>query len=823
MTSLLPLLLLAGAFAQGGAPPPDDPSWNGAQVPAPALAPPVLLESARAIYPLGLDQGEVKVELNLLVDEQGAVERVDVLEGAEPFASLAVSAVTRFRFQPASEGGRPTAVELPFTYVFPEPPVNVSGVVRVRGTGAPAAGIQVAVGERILQTDPEGRFAFRNVAPGEVLLTVTDAMLVLDPVRLMVVGGEAQDLELYASPRGPVGEIVGLYERQRMPVIRRSLTAEEIRTTPGTLGDPVRAVANLPGVVRTPLDAGWLLVRGGDPEDTGLYLDGIRVPLVFHLLGLASVIHPAFVDRVDFTPGSYDVKYGRATGGAVNLVSLPAPLGDPQVQVGADLIGAGAFTRTRLGKKGGFAAAFRRSYLDTVLGAVAGAGLFGLSEGAEQIAPRYWDWQARYDRRRWGVLALGYGDLFFAPTTDGSTLEMRIGTERVHGKADVRVGERTLRLSPILGVDEYSLSYTDYDDQRERYVYGGRAEVVDDGEGEWGWSAGVDSEMGWYDISVQSEYDTRPISAGAAYASLDPYTDVRMGERSLVVVGARLETLFVEGQLPRAMPSPRFHGRFPTEIPDLDVVTGAGIYHQWPSLDEIVALPGGFDLKLERSWGADMGATWGRDRHQVETDLYGRKLENVTLVEEDGTLGQGSGLAYGWETLYRWQAEPLEGWVSYTFSRSLRQEEPGNPYRPHTWDQPHYLVAVATWALPQQWALSGRFRVGSGYPHDPDESSAYDLLYQRGRCLSDPAVDPDLAWCTPYDKDRLPAFYALDLKASRRFLFRKWTLDAWLDLQNATNRRIPEPVIADTLQVETAYSYGLPILPVFGVKGVFRP
>jgi len=333
----------------------------------------------------------------------------------------------------------------------------------------------------------------------------------------------------------------------------------------------------------------------------------------------------------------------------------------------------------------------------------------------------------------------------------------------------------------------------------------------------------VDVEAGWYDISVQTEYDPRPVTDSASYGSVDPYVDVRLGDRSLVVLGTRLETLFVQDQLPRAMPSPRIHGRFPTEIKDLDAVVGAGVYHQWPPMDEMIALPSGFGLQLERSWGAEVGAHYTLGTSAFETDVYGRKLENQTLVEEDGTLGQGSGMAYGWENLWRWQLDPFEGWIGYTFSRSFRQEEAGNPYKPYTWDQPHYLVAIANWNLPKQWTVAARFRIGSGYPADPDETEAYDLLFQRGSCLADPSVDPDLAWCTPYESDRLPLFHALDLKATRRFLFRRWTLDAWLDLTNAYNRRIPEPVITGTLQVDTAYSYGLPILPVFGVKGVFRP
>ena len=81
----------------------------------------------------------------------------------------------------------------------------------------------------------------------------------------------------------------------------------------------MRAVTIEPGLVRTPLDAGWLLVRGGAPEDTGLFIDGVRVPLVYHLGGFTSAIHPSLVSQVEFVPSGFPVRYGDATAGVVNL------------------------------------------------------------------------------------------------------------------------------------------------------------------------------------------------------------------------------------------------------------------------------------------------------------------------------------------------------------------------------------------------------------------------------------------------------------------------------------------------------------------------
>lgn len=71
-------------------------------------------------------------------------------------------------------------------------------------------------------------------------------------------------------------------------------------------------------------------------------------------------------------------------------------------------------------------------------------------------------------------------------------------------------------------------------------------------------------------------------------------------------------------------------------------------------------------------------------------------------------------------------------------------------------------------------------------------------------------------------EQRLEPFHALDLKVSKRFLARRWRVEAFLDLQNAYNRRVPEPVSAGLGEVYVAhsYGYGLPVLPIIGFEGV---
>jgi len=55
------------------------------------------------------------------------------------------------------------------------------------------------------------------------------------------------------------------------------------------------------------------------PADTGTYLDGHRIPQLYHFLGGPSVINEQLLDRIDFFPGGYGAYYGRNLTGAIDV------------------------------------------------------------------------------------------------------------------------------------------------------------------------------------------------------------------------------------------------------------------------------------------------------------------------------------------------------------------------------------------------------------------------------------------------------------------------------------------------------------------------
>ncbi|HYG66196.1 MAG TPA: TonB family protein, partial [Anaeromyxobacteraceae bacterium] len=294
------------------------------------------------------------VTLAIVVDEHGEVVQASVVDpGPHPaFAPAALHAVAQFRFLPAEIDGVPAAVEIEYRYEF---------ALAVAETAAPPPGPEPS------PSPPP---------PAPAVSSSYDA----------VVRGE----------RAP-GE----------PTLR-PLTAERIRTVAGTQGDTLKVVQNLPGVARSPFGVGLLVVRGSDPNDTAVTLDGIPVPLLFHFGGLTSVVSSDVIEALEFQPGNFGARHGRAIGGAVELRTR-----DPRREAGGlaqlDVFDGRAQLEGGVGRGAGYLAV-RRSWVDAVL-AVALPRVAPDAANELRVAPRYYDYQAKVSHPLLGGIAsvVAYG------------------------------------------------------------------------------------------------------------------------------------------------------------------------------------------------------------------------------------------------------------------------------------------------------------------------------------------------------------------------------------------------------------------------------
>lgn len=679
---------------------------------------------------------------------------------------------------------------------------RVTGVVRQGGSGAPVGQVTIVVGDQTTVSDAGGAFEIDGVPPGPVLVELRSPdWRPLHTVRPTVVEEPMTSVLLWVAPtRGH--ELVATYQVRPEPGIRRVMRLDDAVGLAGTFGDPLRLLSAQPGISRTPFDAGWLLVRGGDYDDPGLFLDGVRIPQVQHLGGFTSVLHPAMVESLQFWPGVFPSRYGAATSGVVDVV--PARIGDvPRAIAGVNVVFASAFAETPL-PFGGIAVAARRSYLDGVLGLVVG------SEGA-QIAPRFWDAQARVEIGPHAVSVLAFSDVATTPAnTEEEVVDVRQQAAQV--QARLVLGEPTTLWVWLTANRRSLVGITAPIDQWEVQP-GLRVEHTRELPRQGQWTLGFEGQQRL--IQVARGDARRDVLAWTA----DPYVGAQLGYPLTLWSEVRLESLVGLQQPSRTGWSPRGGVRWALS-PSVELHAEVGHLHQPAPIALLYGTTEGVHLALEQSSQVAGGVRLRTPRWGLTVEGFHRVLGHLALTEVDGSLGQGAGTATGLEMWASYRTPELTLDAVYQYTTTTRAEDERyveETSAPWYFDQPHRLELRGALAVPRDWTLGARFRATSGFPRTRSDgtvepTSAYDILRQA-----------EIPLDIPFDRDRLAPYHSLDLRVAHTSTFRRWRLLASLDVLNVYHRRVVEPVISGFGENQPAYGFGLPILPVFGVEAEWFP
>ena len=824
---------------------------------------PQLVEFHLAVYPPErLTRGETAdVACAVDIDEHGAVTQVVVEKGAAPdFDEAAVAAIRTFKFSPAELDGKPSPVRIRYVYHFvierkrverpAEPRGSVRGLVLEAGTRKPIQGATVADAEsgEEAATDVAGAYELHVPAGDRKLSASAVGYARRELMEMVRVDSTTQARKIYLH-RSAVGDMELTVEGEKVKdaPTRRTLQHDELVNVPGALNDPIRAVQNLPGLARSPFLAGTLLVRGSPPGDTGVYVDGHRVPLLYHFLGGPSVIKEQLVDRIDFYPGGYGAYYGRNLVGALDVGTAQGAKDALHGDVSLDLLEAVAFVTTPIGSDTSVAVAARRSHIDVFLPLFLRGN--DPNSGVTTIIPIYWDYQARVDHKDLSLLFFGSDDKLTVLQTGGRrTLPISINTHTgfhravvtwKHDLSDVL----SLRVSPALGwqvtsfdssgagpggfANAQSLDLTQLSAElRAELRYRARSNL------ELRFGVDVDLERASYSADIQAALDLQNL--GVPVTQRKQFTRVQGGAGIAEYVEANLKLGRLElspglrfdqthwTRHERLTADPRLWARY-TLDDDTFLKAYGGIYHQPPTGQQIDADVGNPDLILARSAQVGFGVErrLGTGLSVTAEVFYNRRYGRVTradaIVDPAGTiynprlLNQGIGRSYGLELLVRRElTERLYGWIAYTLSKSQVINVPGDPWSAFNFDQPHILTVVAGYRPSPPWTLSARFRFVSGNPRAPVEFATFDA--DSGGFVAESGTLGDT---------RAPSFFQLDLRAKYTWIFDLWELSLYLDVQNVTNHRNEELQVFDYRFREQGSIPGIPILPTFGLKARF--
>lgn len=883
MSLLLALaLLLRPAFAQAA------PTAPPAEEPPPLTVMPELVAFVQAPYPPeALAQGlQGGVLLELSIDAAGAVNGVTVLRGLGlGLDEAAVAAAQQFRFKPAEDATGPVPVIIEFEYGFvldaaatpealPQPeaapaveaPINLDGQLIEMGTKAPVANANLVVviaGQTCdTSTDAEGRWSCRGLPVGKGTLRAALPGYQNADQEVEVVAGQLTTQRVWIrnlSYRD--NETVGLYRKPGADVTRRTLTVEEVRRVPGTFGDPIRVIQNLPGAARAPLGTGLLVIRGANPEDSGVYIDGIRIPLIYHLGGYSSVVNADLVEAVDYLPGGYGVEYGRSMGGVVDVRTKETFPEKTRVVMNADVLDAGALIEGRMGEENqlGYAAAARRSYIDVFIP-------YLVPDAGFVIKPRWYDYQLKVVRLRDGgdklaASIFGFQDKLVASTpagfaqgTDADTqgdLGSTYTTHRAYVRWEHAINkDLTFRTIPSFGYDGAAFKVGEsFDIAQGQWIVEGRAEF------EWRpnealtLTPGLDLIGGFWDFETTLAFDPGTLGEYDPLAEREPWTAAATGQgwgpdlyldaqirpfkdrdRLLLVPGVRLNYVRItdssreEPVLINLGFDPRLQAR--AKVTDTSTIKGGvGLYHQPPQPFEAWRPEGTVELEMETALATEIG--WEQllgDAISADGSLFYKKLDELivenptfTSMADPFFLNAGVGRIYGAELIVRHApVHRFFGWVSYTLSRSERNDGPDSEgeeteWYPFDFDQTHIFVGVAGYKLPFEIEVSAKTQYVTGNPYTPYAGGVYD-------------IDQDFYFGYAdgeRNSARLPSFVAVDLRIDKLFTFKAWQLETYIDFLNAIRGENPEFTLNNYDFTESRYIRGLPFIPSPGFQAEF--
>jgi TonB family protein len=795
----------------------------------------------------------IDVPLVLTIDANGSVASA-VLDKSvgHGFDEAALAAAQKLVFLPATRDGKPVASRTRFVYRFTPPLAVLSGRVLTLSHDHPIADADVVVrdasgGERRVTTGSDGSWRIEGLPAGVYHLTVSaPAMTSHEADETLDPGQEAtatDRLELAgASPTGGGAARNGTGENneveevevrgRKLPreVTKRTLERREIDRIPGTNGDALRSLQNLPGVGRPPALAGLLIVRGSAPQDTQYFVDGTPVPLVYHFGGLSSVVPTEMLDRIDFYPGNFSAQYGRAMGGIVD-VGLTDPKKDKlHGFVQLDLIDARALAQGPLFDTGWtFAVAGRRSWFDLWLGPVLTAAGAGVS-----VAPVYYDYQALLQRdlgKRSSIRFAFFGtdDRLAILLNGGSnpTLTGGLGFHSGFWRAQALYRNRfnddtELRVVASTGEDYFQFNVGDLAFSVTDWPITSRVELAQKIEKRLTMNVGVDMFYEPYTISIQAPplpvpgqpppgpFNTRPTlredSSNALYMpafytewEATPWAGAR------IIPGIRLDYTKDTKSWDLA---PRFVVRQDvTRAPRTTLKMGAGLFAQPPLPQETNAKFGTPGLSDNRAYHYDVGIE-REFTNYIEASLEGfyKQLDNL-VTQSVGNVG--TGVIYGAEALIRYKPdERFFGWLAYTLSRSERRDAPGMPLHLTQYDETHILTVLGSYRLGGGWEFGLRYRLTSGYMDTPRKYGYFDE--NAGTYL------PLLS--QPPFGSRLPLFHSLDLRVDKTWQLSWGTIAAYLDVLNVYNNANVAGISYDYNSTHSTYASDLPILPSIGLR-----
>lgn len=653
------------------------------------------------------------------------------------------------------------------------------------------------------------------------------------------------------------------YRMDESPLSVRNIGSNEIQRNPGSNRDISKVIQNLPGVASTVSYRNDLLVRGGGPSENRFYLDGVEIPNINHFAtqgstgGPVGLLNVDFIRDANFYSGAFPANRGNSMSSVLDLTNKNGRTDHWGGTLTSGYTASGLSLEGPLGSKASALLSFRQSYLQVLFKQI------GLP-----FLPTFNDYQFKISfkpnkKNEFMLMGLGAIDKFkynfdALNTKDSvrkesaiyilgnlATLEQNnntIGTSWKHYRSN---GFSLVVLSSNCLVNnskKYKNNQLDIDSLAIFKYKSIEADIKLRAENtirinDYKINFGLGVENTTYTnstfnkISLPSGITNINFSSRLNFMKYSVFSQITknyFNEKLTASLGLRSDFADYSSSLlnPLNQLSPRLSASY-TIAKNAHINFNTGIYYQLPSYT-ILGYRNSFgdlvnknnNVKYIRSNHVVLGADYFTKfnakfsaegflkyyQHYPFSIAQQVSLANLGgdfgIIGNEAILSINKGRAYGFELSYQQKLyKGIYGIFTYTYVRS-EFENQNNKFVSASWDYRNIVNATIGKKLKRNWEIGTKIRYQGGQPYTP-----YDIERSLQKNVWD-ITKQGLLNYNLLNTQRTQDIWGIDIRIDKKYLFKKWALIIYADVQNVTNAQSRQQ---DYLSVKTD-SNGNPIL-----------
>ncbi|MBQ4819964.1 TonB-dependent receptor [Aquimarina sp. MMG016] len=712
-------------------------------------------------------------------------------------------------------------------------------------TGLPVLGASVFLEgtEKGAQTDFDGNYRIEEVVPGSYNLIVSYVGFETQTKFNIIVkskGTPAYNFVLKEAAEA-LDEVVisnanKISRPKETPLSTQSLSAVEIATYPGSNNDVVQVAQTLPGV--SPSIGGFrndLIIRGGAPNETVYYLDGMEVPNINHFStqgsagGPVGLINVSFIDNVTLSTSAFGAQYDNPLSGVLQFSQRNGNnrnfSGNFRVSASeaALTLEGPLFKGVKEEAKTTFLVSARRSYLQFLFEVI------GLP-----FRPNYWDYQYKINHKinaynEISFIGLGSIDDFSVEAPDDFDIEQQAQLEQapfIEQRTNAIGLSWKNRFKDGSGFMETTVSNNTLDNEFTRYedpenetgvIFSNNATESETKLryqltkffGDWKLITGFNTQYSDYSNETVNLTDNNIFNTKIDFFKYGLFANMTKSffkDKLDLSFGFRMDDdSFTDQDNLLSTFSPRLSLSY--EFKENWRLNGSlGRYYKLPPYTILgfrdnnnilvnqnveYTVSDHYVLGLQHyfspSSSISLEGFYKRYDDYPVSVLDGVSLANkgadfeILGSEDVATVGRGR--SYGAELQFQQKlSNNFYGIFAYTWFYSEFTGFDRENYLPSVWDSRHLISFTGGYKLKKNWEISARYRFAGETPFVPTDLDATLANY--------PEVILD------YDRlgeEKLDTFSQLDLRIDKKWNFKKLSLDVFIEAQNVLGQKTPEP------------------------------